>query len=57
MTKQIELKGTGWDVNQMASFKTFEEFYKWADPIFKGEKKDFEAVYYSYHPKPKQKAE
>jgi len=53
MSKQIELHGTGWDVNQMKSFKTFEDFYKWADPIFKGTKKEFEEVYYLYHNKPK----
>jgi len=53
MEKQIELHGTGWDKNQMESFKTFDAFYSWADPIFKGTKKEFESVYYEYHPKPK----
>lgn len=49
--KQIELKGSWIDPRLIVQFKDFDEFYKWADPIFKGSKKDFEAIYYQVVPK------
>lgn len=49
--KQIELKGSWIDPRLIVQFKDFDEFYKWADPIFKGSKKDFEAIYHKVVPK------
>ena len=53
MKKEIPLKGSWIDPTLIRYFKTFEDFYKWADPKFSGLKKDFEELYYEYHDKPK----
>ena len=51
MKPQIELKGSSIAHALIVQFKNFDDFYAWADPIFKGSKKEFEAVYYSVVPK------
>lgn len=48
---EISLKGSSISHALIVQFENFEAFYKWADPIFKGSKKDFEEVYYSVVPK------
>jgi len=47
------LKGTGMTDNFLLQFKDFEAFYKWGSELYEGTKKEFEEVYYSFHPKPK----
>jgi len=48
---EIPLKGSWIDPTLIKTFPTFEEFYKWGDPIFKGTKSEFEKVYYEVMPK------
>jgi hypothetical protein len=50
---QEPLKLVGLHPNLIKSFKTFEDFYKWADPRYSGAKKEFEELYYQYHDRPK----
>ena len=38
---QIPLKGSTISPILINHFKTFEEFYEYADPIYKGAKKEF----------------
>ncbi len=50
---ETPLKGSYIDPTLIKWFKDFDAFYKWADVIFKGSKKDFEEYYYNVVPKPK----
>ena len=49
---QIPLKGSTISPILINHFKTFEEFYEYADPIYKGAKKEFETLYYTVHQRP-----
>jgi len=49
--KQIPLKGSSISPILIKHFKSFDEFYRYADPIYKGSKKEFEQVYFEVMPK------
>lgn len=52
---QISLKGSYIDPTLIRYFKTFDEFYKYADPIYAGRKTEFEDLYYTVHQRSKKK--
>lgn len=48
---KIKLNGSWIHPNLVLYFKNFDDFYKWGQSKFDGNKKEFEDIYYKYHVK------